>query len=80
MNAVDIVTQWEIVAACERISEAFLLPVLEGLVAQFPFRILGLHSDNGSEYINKVVASSLSDFFLNPWVIWCFRESLSGRA
>lgn len=59
INAVDIVTQWEVVATCERISEAFLLPVLKELMDQFPFEILGFHSDNGSEYVNKVVATLL---------------------
>jgi hypothetical protein len=59
VNAVDIVTQWEIVATCERISEAYLLPVLKDLIDQFPFEILGFHSDNGSEYINKTVATML---------------------
>lgn len=59
INAVDIVTQWEVVATCERISEAYLLPVLQDLMDQFPFEILGFHSDNGSEYINKTVATLL---------------------
>lgn len=59
INAVDIVTQWEVVATCERISEAYLLPVLQDLMEQFPFEILGFHSDNGSEYINKTVATLL---------------------
>lgn len=59
VNAVDIVTQWEVVATCERISEAYLLPVLQGLMEQFAFRILGFHSDNGSEYINNTVAHLL---------------------
>ena len=59
VNAVDIVTQWEVVATCERISEAYLLPVLQDLMDQFPFEILGFHSDNGSEYINKTVATLL---------------------
>lgn len=59
VNAVDIVTQWEVVATCERISEAYLLPVLQDLMAQFPFEIVGFHSDNGSEYINKTVATLL---------------------
>lgn len=59
INAVDIVTQWEVVATCERISEAYLLPVLKDLMDQFPFEILGFHSDNGSEYINKTVANLL---------------------
>lgn len=59
INAVDCVTQWQVVACCERISEAFLLPVLEQMLACFPFRIRGVHSDNGSEYINARVACLL---------------------
>lgn len=41
INAVDEVTQWQIVAASGQISEAFLLPVLEQMLDQFPFRIRG---------------------------------------
>jgi len=59
INAVDCVTQFEIVATCERLSEAYLLPVIETLLASFPFQILGFHADNGSEYINKTVARLL---------------------
>jgi transposase InsO family protein len=56
INAVDEVTQWQIAGATPRISEAYLEPVLEHMLRQFPFRILGFHSDNGSEFINKTVA------------------------
>jgi transposase InsO family protein len=59
INAVDEVTQWEVVGAVERISEAYLEPVLQNMLRQFPFRILGFHSDNGSEFINKTVARLL---------------------
>lgn len=59
INAVDCVTQWEVVATCEKISEAYLLPVLAEMLAAFPFTILGVHADNGSEYINKRVAKML---------------------
>ena len=59
INAVDCVTQWELVATCEKISEAYLLPVIEALLAGFPFRILGFHADNGSEYINHRLAKLL---------------------
>ena len=59
INAVDEVTQWEVVLATPRISEAYLLPVLESLLAQFPFRIRGFHSDNGSEFVNQNVARLL---------------------
>ena len=52
INLVDEVTQWEIVGCVEGISEHFLAPLLEVLLKLFPFKILGFHSDNGSEYIN----------------------------
>jgi transposase InsO family protein len=59
INAVDEVTQWEVVGATAQISEAYLQPVLEAMLAQFPFRIQGFHSDNGSEFINHTVAQLL---------------------
>ena len=59
INAVDIVTQWELVATCERISEAYLLPVIGELLAGFPFVVEGFHSDGGGEYINHDVAKLL---------------------
>ena len=60
INAVDQVTQFEVVCAVEKISERFLLPVLEALINAFPFHITGFHSDNGSEYINHRVAALLN--------------------
>jgi transposase InsO family protein len=60
INAVDEVTQWQVVGAAAQISEMRLLPVLEGLMEQFPFRIRGFHSDNGSEFINHTVAKLLN--------------------
>ena len=59
INAVDTVTQWQVVGCAEKISERYLLPVLEGVLAQFPFAIRGFHADNGSEYINHRVAKML---------------------
>jgi len=59
INAVDEVTQFQAVFAVEKISEHFLLPVLQRLIAAFPFAIRGFHSDNGSEYINHKVAKLL---------------------
>jgi transposase InsO family protein len=64
INTVDCVTQYEGVATCERISEAFLIPVLEALLQSFPFRILGFHSDNGSEFINHQVAKLLNKLLI----------------
>lgn len=59
INAVDEVTQVEIIVSVEKISERYLVPALEQLLEDFPFIILGFHSDNGSEYINKRVAELL---------------------
>jgi hypothetical protein len=59
INAVDCVTQWQIVVTCEKISEAYLMPALEHILDQVPFTVLGIHADNGSEYINLTVARLL---------------------
>src|SRR5882724_1276124 len=64
INAVDEVTQWEVVGAAGQISEAYLIPVLEAMLAQFPFRIQGFHSDNGSEFINHTVAKLLKKLLI----------------
>jgi transposase InsO family protein len=64
INIVDEVTQWEVVGAVEKISEYHLKPLLEDLIHQFPFRIKNFHSDNGSEYINKVVAELLNKLLI----------------
>lgn len=60
INAVDTVTQWQIVGCAETISERHLKPVLEAMLHQFPFRILGFHCDNGSEFLNHTVARLLN--------------------
>ncbi len=60
INAVDEITQWQVVGATAQISEAWLIPVLEAMLRQFPFRIRGFHSDNGSEFINHTVAKLLN--------------------
>ena len=64
INAVDEVTQFEIVCSVERISEHYLMPALEQMLHSFPFAILGFHSDNGSEYINQQVAKLLQKLFI----------------
>jgi hypothetical protein len=67
INAVDCLTQYEAVASCERISEAFLIPVLEALLSSFPFPILGFHVDNGSEFINHQVAELLNKLLIEEF-------------
>jgi transposase InsO family protein len=64
INAVDEVTQWQVMGAASQISEAALLPVLEAMLQQFPFQLHGFHSDNGSEFINHTVAKLLSKLLI----------------
>lgn len=64
INAVDEVTQWEVVVTVERISEQFMQPALQSLLEQFPFVIMGFHADNGSEYINRHVAELLNGLMI----------------
>ena len=59
ITCVDAVSQWQVQACVQGISEAFLLPVLALIIEQFPFKIIGFHSDNGTEYINGRVAQML---------------------
>ena len=60
INMVDEVTQFQQLAAVPRITEHFMVPVLAALAGAFPFRVLGFHADNGSEYINHRVAAMLN--------------------
>jgi hypothetical protein len=46
INAVDEVTQWQVMGCTAQIGEHWLLPVLEQILEQFPFRVRGFHSDN----------------------------------
>lgn len=59
INVVDEVTQWQAVGCVQRINENHLIPLLKGLLEQFPFIVRGFHSDNGSEYINHQTAKLL---------------------
>lgn len=65
INIVDEVTQFEFMGAVEYISESHLLPMLNKLICLFPFEIQEIHSDNGSEYINKTVARLLEKLRIN---------------
>jgi transposase InsO family protein len=64
INIVDEVTQFEWVGCVETISELHLKVLLQKLLEQIPFKVLNFHSDNGSEYINKVVSEILSYLFI----------------
>jgi hypothetical protein len=64
INAVDEVTQWEVIFSLERITEKHLEANLESILRQFPFNIKGFHSDNGGEFVNKVVADILNKLLI----------------
>ena len=53
INAVDEVTQWEVVGAVEQISEAFLLPILIAILAAFPFRIFGFQPPQQNLWVDS---------------------------
>jgi predicted DNA-binding transcriptional regulator AlpA len=80
INAVDEVTQWEIVAATPQISERWLIPVLKQILEQFPFVILGFHSDNGSEFINYTVAKLLQKLLIEQTKSRAHRSGDNGLA
>lgn len=73
INMVDAVLQWEIVLCVAAISEAHLAPILEIALGMFPFRIVNFHSDNGSEFINGVIARLLNKLLIEQ------TKSRSGR-
>lgn len=60
INFVDEVTQYEFVACVSTICDRDMLPVLEAMLAAFPFVIIEFHADNGSEYMNKLVVKLLN--------------------
>jgi transposase InsO family protein len=64
INVVDEITQFEVVGSVEGISERHLIPLLQLLLEQFPFVVLGFHSDNGSEYVNHRVAKLLNKLLI----------------
>lgn len=64
LNAVDEVTQWQVVGSVSALTQSHVKPVLQGILDQFPFLIRGFHSDNGSEFINDTVSGILQDLLI----------------
>ena len=64
INAVDQVTQWQVVGSVSAITQTHLEPVLRAILQQFPFLVRGFHSDNGSEFINDTVSGLLQDLLI----------------
>lgn len=59
VNAVDEITQWEVLVCVPVISEVCMLPALQSLLDQFPFVVFNFHSDRGMEFVNYHVAAML---------------------
>lgn len=64
VHLVDEVTQEDVTVAVEKISEYFLEGALMEAFKQFHFKLINFHSDNGSEFINKVVADLLNKLMI----------------
>jgi len=64
INTIDEISQWEIVASVEQISESYLEPILKIILDQYPFTVFEFHADNGGEYINYVVAKLLNKLLI----------------
>ena len=52
LNFTDIATCWDVTAAATNKAQVNVFRALEAIVARFPFKVLGIDSDNGSEFIN----------------------------
>jgi hypothetical protein len=64
INAVDEVTQWEVVFCVPQITEDCMLVALKEIFSQFPFKIFNFHSDRGHENINYQIANFLQKLLI----------------
>ena len=55
LNFTDIATCWDITAACINKAQVHVFKALRAIIVRFPFIILGIDSDNGSEFINGIM-------------------------
>jgi len=61
LNFTDIATCWDSTAACKNKAQVHVFRALEAIVARFPFAVLGIDSDNGSEFINAHMLKYCTD-------------------
>lgn len=64
INAVDEVTQWEVVFCVPQITEDWMLVALKEIFKAFPFKIFNFHSDRGHENINYQIADYLQKLLI----------------
>ena len=55
LNFVDIATCWDSTVACKNKAQKHVFEATEKASARFPFKIAGIDSDNGSEFINAIM-------------------------
>ena len=53
LTATDIATGWTINRSVKNKAAVWVFEALEWVIARFPFQIIGIDSDNGSEFINN---------------------------
>lgn len=61
LNATDVATGWTEAITVRSKGERIVAAGLEALRVRFPFAVLGIHSDNGSEFINHHLARWCTD-------------------
>jgi len=64
IDIVDEITQWQCVISVPEISSRYMVLALETLLNVYPFQIYEIHTDNGSEYINKNIANMLTNLVI----------------
>ena len=65
INTISQITQFECIGAVPEITHEFMIPILRKIIETYPFKILGFHCDNGSEYINKFVVTLLNKLMID---------------
>jgi transposase InsO family protein len=65
INTISQITQYECIAAVPEITHEFMIPTLRKIIEVYPFKILGFHCDNGSEYINKFIVTLLNELMID---------------
>ena len=65
INSIDEITQWEVVVCVPQITEYYLMPALQSMINQYPFKIFNFHSDRGSEFINRIVEHLLNKLLIH---------------
>lgn len=61
LNATDVATTWTETRAVKNKAQTWVVGALEEILDDFPFPILGIHSDSGGEFINVPLVKLCDD-------------------